>query len=135
MIAPVSMLEDPRLREIVEQARRDIRRRARRIREREKRAGAFLPTLVRAFRDIDPDIERIVLFGSLARGGVRTEHFDIDVAVRSGRYLRLVAWALDQEFKIDVIDLDDARECIAERIRSEGQVLYAAGERLRNPDR
>ena len=116
-------------------ARRENRRKSRRIREREKRARALLPKLVQAFRDIDPDIGEIVLFGSLAEGSVRREHFDIDVAVRSGKYLRLVAWALDQSFKIDLIDLDSARPHIAERIRNRGQVLYAAEKRLRDLDR
>ena len=123
-------LEDRQLRAIVETARRRNRDRERETRIREKRARAFLPGLVRAFREIDPDIRTIVLFGSLAENAVRGPDFDIDIAVRSGKYLQLVAWALDQPFKIDVIDIDDARLHIAERIRDTGKVLYAAQERL-----
>jgi predicted nucleotidyltransferase len=126
----VDALQDPRLREIVEKARRENRKAKQRRREAVKRARRFLPELVRAFRRIDPDIGTIVLFGSLAEGTVRGEHFDIDIAVRSGRYLQLVAWALDQSFKIDVLDLDAARPHLAERIRSGGEVLYGGKERL-----
>jgi len=100
------------------------------MREAVKRARAFLPELVRTFRAIDPNIGTIVLFGSLAEGTVRGEKFDIDIAVRSDKYLQLVAWALDQTFKIDVIDLNAARPHIAERIRSRGEVLYAGKEGL-----
>ena len=82
-----------------------------------KRARAFRPELVKAFRTIDPDLRLVVLFGSLAEGTVRGEDFDLDIAVRSGRYLQLVAWGLDQDYKIDVVDLDVARPHIAERIR------------------
>ena len=121
---------DTKLREIVETARRENQKAQRRTREAVKRARAFLPELVKAFRTIDPDLRLIVLFGSLAEGTVRGEHFDLDIAVRSERYLQLVAWALDQDYKIDVIDLDAARSHIAERIRSRGEVLYAAEEGL-----
>lgn len=123
-------LSDPRLREIVENARRENRNAKRRTREAVKRARAFLPELVRAFRGIDPEISAIVLFGSLAEGTVRGEHFDIDVAVRSSKYLQLVAWALDQSYQIDVIDLDAAPPHIAERIQTRGEVLYAREARL-----
>jgi predicted nucleotidyltransferase len=126
----MDVLKNPRLREMVKTARRENRRKERRIRERERRARAFLPDLVQAFRAIDPDIGAIVLFGSLAEGAVRSEHFDIDIAVRSAKYLKLVAWALNQGFRIDVVDIDGAPPHIAERIRAMGEVLYAGKKGL-----
>jgi len=123
-------MDDTRVREIVETARRENQKAEQRTREAVKLARAFLPELVKAFRRIDPDLRLIVLFGSLAEGTVRGEHFDLDIAVRSERYLQLVAWGLDQDYKIDVIDLDAVRPHIAERIRSRGEVLYAAEDGL-----
>lgn len=87
-------------------------------------AQAFLPTLVNAFLSIDPDIEKIVLFGSLARGEPRSLEFDIDVAVRSKRYLKLVSWTLDQKWKIDLVDLDELSDTSLEGVEKTGVVLY-----------
>jgi hypothetical protein len=126
----VDATDDARVREIVETARREDQKAKQRTREAVKRARAFLPELVQAFRTIDPDLRLIVLFGSPAEGTVRGERFDLDIATRSRRYLQLVAWGLDQDQKIDVIDLDAAQPHIAERIRSRGEVLYAAEEGL-----
>lgn len=95
-----------------------------RIAERAGRARAFLPVLVSAFCQIDPDIRKILLFGSLAKGMPDREGFDIDIGVRSSRYLRLVAWALDQEWKIDVVNIDDTAGTIVEGLESTGRTLY-----------
>ena len=95
-----------------------------RIEERAARARAFLPRIRDAFLEIDPDMRRLVLFGSLAKGLPNHEDFDIDVAVSSSRYLRLVAWALDQEWKVDVIDLDGIAGTFLEDIEDQAEVLY-----------
>jgi predicted nucleotidyltransferase len=79
-------------------AERERKRRAD-VEERAGRAREFLAKIRDAFIDIDPDIRTIVLFGSLARGIPRRGNFDIDIGVRSTRYLGLVSWALDQQMK------------------------------------
>lgn len=96
----------------------------RRIIRRAARAKDFLPALVAAFRNIDPGIEKIVLFGSLARGTPRREGFDIDVAVRTKRYFALVSWAFKQEWKIDVVDIDELEGTSLEGIEAKGKTLY-----------
>jgi predicted nucleotidyltransferase len=92
--------------------------------ERFAEAMEFLPKLVASFREIDPDLDKIILFGSLAKGKPKRADFDIDVAVRSDRYFRMVAWALDQVWKIDVVDLDAIGNTILSHIESEGRTLY-----------
>jgi predicted nucleotidyltransferase len=103
------------------------RKRQRRLAEtsrRVRRAREFLAVIVDAFIRIDPAIDRIVLFGSLARGIPRSINFDIDIAVRSERYLQLVAWALDQEWKIDVVDLDSLDGTILRGVDAKAELLY-----------
>jgi len=100
------------------------------MREAVREAKRFLPELVRAFRALDPEIRAIVLFGSLGEGTVRGEHLDIDIAVRPGRYRKLVAWALDQDFRIVVLDLDAERPHIVDRILTRGEVLHAGKQGL-----
>lgn len=95
-----------------------------RIEERTRQARAFLPRLREAFLQIDPELGRLVLFGSLARGIPSHEDFDIDIGVSSARYLKLVAWALDQEWKVDVIDLDAVSGSFLEGIENGAEVLY-----------
>ncbi|HOV37549.1 MAG TPA: nucleotidyltransferase domain-containing protein [Spirochaetales bacterium] len=95
-----------------------------RIEERFARVQEFLPELIRSFLAIDPELQKIILFGSLARGMPKREDFDIDIGVRSDRYFALVGWALRQEWKIDVVDLDSISESFLEDIESKGVVLY-----------
>jgi hypothetical protein len=92
--------------------------------ERAKLARDFLPRIRDAFLCIDPDIRSIILFGSLSRGVPRRENFDIDIGVRSDRYLRLLAWALKQEWKIDVVDLCSLDGTILVGIETEAEILY-----------
>jgi predicted nucleotidyltransferase len=93
--------------------------------ERLAAARAEAERLAREFRVADQEIDRIVLFGSVATGEVGSREFDIDLAVRSARYLRLVAIGLDSDFRVDVVDLDGAREPIRRAIERDGKVLYA----------
>jgi predicted nucleotidyltransferase len=104
-------------------AKRALERKER-ISDRYARAKTFLPELVDSFRMIDPEIKKIVLFGSLAKSVPRREDFDIDVAVRSEKYFSLVAWALKQEWKIDVVDLDELEGTSLDEIESRGITLY-----------
>ena len=82
--------------------------------------------LVGEFRALDTDIDKIVLFGSLARKDARSVDFDIDLAVACSKkkYLAIVARALDSPFNVDVVDLTTADERIKASIARDGVVLY-----------
>jgi predicted nucleotidyltransferase len=99
--------------------------RKRRLKARTNRARDRLASLVQQIRDVDPDIRRIVLFGSLSEEtGFSSMTSDIDVAVDSDRYLEIVARVSDPEMPVDVIDLRTARKAIRHEIDSRGEVLY-----------
>ena len=73
------------------------------------------------------DIERVILFGSRARGDYRRES-DIDLAVRGGDPERF-RLALEEEtstlLRFDVIDLNHPlQSALLEAIRKEGCLIY-----------
>jgi predicted nucleotidyltransferase len=96
---------------------------ARRLQEAEQE----ILRLVVEFRKMDPELKKVVLFGSVAEGRVRNPDFDIDLAVDSEKYLRLLGICLDSSFKIDLIDLGTANKHILAEVNRRGKVLYAAG--------
>lgn len=98
--------------------------REREIEERQAVATAQIERLVGLFRDADPQLRAVVLFGSLAHGTPRSPHFDIDLAVDSNRYWELLGIALDQPIPVDLIDFPRASPHIRDRISAEGRYLY-----------
>src|SRR3989337_3540595 len=82
--------------------------------------------LVSEFRALDPGLDKIVLFGSLARKDARSVDFDIDLAVACStkKYLAIVARALDSPFNVDVVDLATADERVRASMVRDGVVLY-----------
>ena len=95
-----------------------------RIKEKIREAKEEVNRLVNRFLEIDPAIEAIVLFGSLAEGNVFSLHFDIDIAVRSQEYLELVSCGLKSSFPVDVVDLDHISEPFKASIEKYGKILY-----------
>jgi hypothetical protein len=93
--------------------------------ERHSAALAEVDRLVARFREIDPELGRIVLFGSLAHGVPRNPDFDIDLSFEGTEYYRCVAEALNSRFKVDLIDYRVAADHIREAIDGEGRVVYA----------
>ena len=83
-------------------------------------------SLTKQFRRIDPQLKRVILFGSLAENTVTSENFDIDLAVESDRYLQIVSIELDSEFKVDVVEIGTLPEHLRRRVLDKGQVLYEA---------
>ena len=109
---------------------RNRRRRARHAAALEARiaeAHREIDRLVCEFRSIDPDLERVVLFGSLARGNVTRLTFDIDLAVSSRCHVDLLGPALDSPFEVDLVDLDSASRYVLEAIARHGVEKYRAG--------
>ncbi len=84
--------------------------------------------LVERIRSADPGVRRIVLFGSLAKDSVKRVSFDIDLAVESDEYMRLLDIALDSDFKVDLVDLTFCSPYISAAIEQHGLELYRAGE-------
>ena len=76
------------------------------------------------FIKIDPDLEMMILYGSLAEERIRSIHFDIDIAVKSNKYFQLVGRALQSRFKIDLVDLEVVDERIKKSIFKYGRFIY-----------
>lgn len=108
--------------------RNEVKRAARaaRVQERKHQAQEEIERLVTLFRETDPALRRVVLFGSLATGRVRSEDFDIDLAVNSDRYMDLLGHAMDSQFKVDLVDLTAPASYIHAAIEREGKELYRA---------
>lgn len=75
----------------------------------------------------DYGVERVLLFGSRARGDYRRTS-DIDLAVCGGDFCRF-ALDVDEEtstlLKYDIVDLDGpVQDALREAIEREGKVLY-----------
>ena len=94
------------------------------IAERTIRALSEVEKLQAQFLKIDPDLKRLVLFGSLAEGRVNTLHFDIDLAVDSALYMKLLSRSLDSQFTVDLIDLNNVRPYILAEIEKYGKILH-----------
>ncbi len=80
------------------------------------------------FLNIDKDMEKMVLFGSLVEGNIESVRFDIDIAVKSKKYYQLVSRALQSDLKVDVADLDSIHERIKKNIIEKGRVVYEKRE-------
>ena len=76
------------------------------------------------FQKADPCLERIILFGSLARDNVKRPDFDIDLSFEGVEYYLCAAIALDSPFKVDLVDYRNARDYIKEEIDKYGKVIY-----------
>jgi len=91
--------------------------------ERVRHARLEIDRLVAQIRAVDPDVRRIVLFGSLAKNSVKRPSFDIDLAVDSDHYTRLIDIALDSEFKVDLVDLACCSRYVAAAVEQHGVEL------------
>ena len=72
--------------------------------------------------------QKVVLFGSLARGGDFTRWSDIDLAawgIPAERFYAAVAAAtgISARFRVDLVDADDCRPTLREAIEKEGREL------------
>jgi predicted nucleotidyltransferase len=116
--------EDEKLAAIAANLNRLNKLEDKRIKKKVREAHEEIQRLVIRFREIDPEIESIVLFGSLAEDSVLSIQFDIDLAVRSKKYLKLVSCGLNSSFPVDVVDIDHLAEPIRASIEKYGKVLY-----------
>lgn len=129
----MAMLSDSEVKTIASiaaRAKRINRRRRKQARaqleDRIVRAKGEVTRLVEAFKCADPELRRIVLFGSLARGRVTNQQFDIDLAVDSPHFMDLLGLAIDSEFPVDLIDLTFCSDYVRSSVRREGLELFHA---------
>ena len=118
------MTDEEKLARIAANMNRENKLEDKRIKEKVQEAKQEIQRLVSQFLEIDPAVEKIVLFGSLVEGDVYSTYFDIDFAVRSEEYLKLVGCGLNSSFPVDVVDLDHVAEPIRSSIERYGKVLY-----------
>jgi len=116
--------EEEKLAQIAARLNRQNRLEAKRIKQKIREAKQEVQRLIIQFLEIDPAIDKIVLFGSLAEDNVSSAHFDIDVAVRSRQYLKLVSCGLNSCFPVDVVDLDHVTAPIRASIEKYGKTVY-----------
>ncbi len=94
------------------------------IATRREAAWAEVHRLLHRFHEIDSGVDRLIVFGSLARDDMKRPDFDIDIAVRSERYLELLGPALESRFKVDLVDLLGASSYITAAISREGIEIH-----------
>lgn len=87
------------------------------------------PEVIKEIRNLAQkyDIEKVILFGSRARGDFRRTS-DIDIAVTGGDFARF-ALDVDEEtstlLEYDIVNLDrDMQDELRESIEKEGRILY-----------
>jgi predicted nucleotidyltransferase len=80
--------------------------------------------LASRFATVDPSVRAVILFGSVAEGTVRSERFDIDLAVDADEYLRLLLVAEESPFRVDLVDLRAVSAELRARIIERGVVLH-----------
>ena len=74
----------------------------------------------------DASTRVVLLFGSVAKGSVRSERFDIDLAIDADNYLQLLPIVAESRFEVDLVDLRSVSERFREQIRNNGVVLYGS---------
>ena len=95
--------------------------------ERRERAIAMAGKAAQVLREIY-GAESVMLFGSLARGGVFDHRSDVDLAVTGlaeRHYFRAVSHLLDlnPEIDVDLVRMETAPSGLAEAVRKEGVPL------------
>ncbi len=106
----------------------------REIERRIETARTEIDKLLAQFLEIDPALQKVILFGSLARQTVRSADFDIDLAVQGSpdKFLLLVGTVLDSDFKVDVVDLTSVSQNFRHFILTDGVVLYEKRQHTEN---
>ncbi len=96
------------------------------LKQRTQQALQEVERLVQEFRSRDPELRRIVLFGSLASGTPRNPNFDIDLSFEGRELYACTAIALDSHFKVDLVDYISLPDFMQKEIDTFGRILYEA---------
>lgn len=117
---------DPELQKIIdaenERNRAERRRIAWRLVEARKEAERLAEALGRA----DPNVRKVILFGSVAAGTARSEGFDIDLGLLGGDQLALMSITEESSFRVDLVDLQAVSSRFRELVEQRGEELYHA---------
>lgn len=112
------------IRKIIEAERGRTRRAREQIGRRLSEARAEATRISRRLAKADPEVRKVILFGSVAAGTVRSERFDIDLAVEGGDHLSLMRVAEESAFSVDLVDLDAVSERFRRMVEERGVTLY-----------
>lgn len=99
------------------------RREAERFAERLERARGEAARLGRAILDADAGVRRVFLFGSVAGGEPRSEHFDIDLALDGGDVYAAMDVGESSEFEVDLVELTLLPEDFRASVLAQGIVV------------
>lgn len=122
------MAEDTRdaIAKIVAAERKREKRKKERIDRRLPEARLEADRIAARLVAADADVRKIILFGSVATGSVRSEQFDIDLAIEGGNHLSLMRIAEESPFSVDLVDLEAVSERFRHAVEAKGIVLYDA---------
>jgi predicted nucleotidyltransferase len=84
--------------------------------------------LAREMGTADPELRKVILFGSALPGRMFRSDSDVDLAVVGGHAACFERIADASTFHVDIVVLDDVRDGIKESILKEGLVLYEASK-------
>ena len=118
---------DQSLERIIQAERRRNAAARARIESRLENARAEAGRLARALADADPNVRRVVLFGSAATGNVRNETFDIDLAVEGGDTIKQMLAVEEWEYAVDIVDFERVSARFRHLVEKRGEVLYDSG--------
>ena len=115
---------DDEIRRIVDSERTRSRLAASRLAALLERARTEAGRLAERFAREEPSLKRVILFGSVAAGRVRSERFDIDLAVEADRLGSLLCIAEESEFRVDLLDLSSTSESFRRIVQERGITLH-----------
>jgi predicted nucleotidyltransferase len=98
------------------------------IAERVEDAWIEVSRLVNRFREEDPGLRRVIVFGSFGEGRVRRADFDIDLAYEGTRFIEALVIVLQSPFSVDLVDLTTVRSAFRDEIERYGKEVYNADE-------
>jgi predicted nucleotidyltransferase len=114
------------LKAIVDRLNRDNARAAAQAAEAQRNAFIVARELAEQMGAEDPSLRRVILFGSTVPGRRYRVDSDIDLAIDGGDRTRLERLAMRIPQTVDIIEIDDLRPGIRDRVLTEGVVLYEA---------
>lgn len=116
----------PALEAIVDRLNRDNAQAAKLAAEAQRSAFEAAHRLAERMGAEDATLRRVILFGSAVPGRRFRVDSDIDLAIDGGDRPCLERLTAGVSQSVDIIDIDDLRPGIRERVLAEGVVLYEA---------
>jgi len=121
------MAGDEEVQAIVRRLNVENRRAQARAADAQRRAYETARELAARMGAEDSSLRRVILFGSTVPGGWYRADSDIDLAVDGGDRPFLERLAAGVPWSVDIVQLDDLRPGIRDRVLAEGVLLYEEG--------